>query len=434
MNISIFGLGYVGCVSLGCLAELGHKIIGVDINRAKIDLINSGKATVIEENLDKIISDHQRRGNVYATQDYISAVIKTDISIICVGTPPVETGHLDHDHIFRAAHQISEGLKAKGTYHVISIRSTVCPGTNAEICDIIEANTKKRRNVDFSVVSNPEFLREGNAVFDFFNPPYTVIGSDCIKSTNFMREIYKDIKAPLEDTSIEVAEMIKYINNSFHALKIAFANEIGNICKKLDIDSHLLMELFCKDRRLNISSKYLKPGLAYGGSCLPKDLKAFVTLAHDRYLTIPVLESIERSNKSQIKVALKKIISSEKKSIGILGLAFKEGTDDLRYSPAVEIVEILIGKGFNVFIYDDKVSLSKIIGSNREYINRHVPHIAHLISNDLKYVISHSELIVIMHNCDLFNNLHEKYKDKQILDFVRISTIRSGGNYEGICW
>ena len=419
---------------MGCLAQEGHYVIGVDLMDFKVNMINSGKPTIIEKDIDRLIYEQRKKGNISATKDFISAVKSTEISIICVGTPSTNEGHLNLNSVYKTAKQIAEGLREKNGFHVIVIRSTVLPGTNRRVGDIVEEISGKKRNIHFAVVSNPEFMREGTSVEDYYNPQNIILGSENNEAIKIMKNIYGDINAEIEETAIEVAELIKYVNNSFHALKVSFANEIGNICKKLNIDSHKVMDLFCKDTRLNISSYYLKPGFAYGGSCLPKDLKALKTIAHDLYLKSPVLKSIEISNENQINIAFDIIIKKGKKKIGILGLSFKEGTDDLRDSPAVELTEKLLGKGYKILIYDDTVNLSKLIGTNKEFIEEHIPHLSKLISNDFNYVVTNSDLLVISHNDDKFRNFEEKFPHKLIVDLVRISEKKSGGNYNGICW
>ncbi len=434
MNISIFGLGYVGCVSLACLAENGHNVIGVDVVTHKNELINSGKATIIEKDIDDLISRNWKAGKISATQDSRMAVLQTEISIICVGTPSNINGHLNLKTIYETAEQIGKALKEKSSFHIVVIRSTVLPGTNAKVGELLEKNSKGQRNKDFAVVSNPEFLREGSAVKDYYNPPVTVIGTDSGMAAKRVAEMYEGIDSPIEETSIEIAELIKYVNNTFHALKVSFANEVGNICKKMDIDSHKLMELFCMDHKLNLSSYYLKPGFAFGGSCLPKDVTAFKTMAHDFYLESPVLNAILDSNENQKKQALKLILDKRAKKIGILGLSFKKGTDDLRYSPIVELAEVLLGKGATVLIYDKNVNISKLSGTNKAYIDQHIPHLSNLISDDLENVVSDSEVIIIAHNEPEFKNINTRYPDKHFIDLVKIKDQKSGKNYEGICW
>ena len=434
MNISIFGLGYVGCVSLGCLAKNGHQVIGVDVNPVKIQLINQGKPTIIEKEIDELISENWEQGRIRATQDYAEAVRKTELSILCVGTPSTPEGHLDLSAIYESAKQIGEALKAKTQFHTVVIRSTVLPGTNRKVGEIIEEQSGKIRNRDFSVVSNPEFLREGTSVHDYFHPPVIAIGTDSQQAANVMRKMYRDIDAPIEETQIEVAELIKYVNNAFHALKISFANEVGNICKKLNIDSHNLMHLFCMDRQLNISPYYLKPGFAYGGSCLPKDLKALQTLAHDFYISSPVLSAIGPSNENQKKRAIDMVLEKGVQKVGILGLSFKSGTDDLRFSPIVDVAEHLLGKGLALRIYDRNVNLSKLTGTNKQFIDQRIPHLSDLISDDLEEVVGLSELIIIAHKEPEFHCINTRYPEKTFIDLVKIKEGSSEGNYEGICW
>lgn len=433
MKISIFGLGYVGCVSMGCLAQNGNSIIGVDKNQNKINLINQGKATIIEKDIDKIIQVQRELGRIEATNDPLYAIVNSNVSIIAVGTPSSKQGHLDLSYVYKVAEEIGISLKQKNEFHVISIRSTVLPGTNENVSSIIEQNSGRKKNLDFAVVSNPEFLREGSSVFDFYNPPLTVLGSDSQVALSILSELYSFTNRPIVNVEIKVAEIIKYVNKSFHALKICFANEIGNICKAMEIDSHEVMNLFVMDKQLNISPYYFKPGFAYGGSCLPKDLKGIVTIAHDKYLRSPVLESIELSNNNQKQIVIEKIISYKKKNIGILGLSFKEGTDDLRYSPTVEVAEILSGKGFNLFIYDHNVSLSKLTATNLDYIENHIPHLSNLMLNSIEEVIQKSEIVVISHRFKNIKEFIDRYPEKIFFDLARVIDVRTS-NYEGICW
>ena len=434
MKISIFGLGYVGCVSIACLAENGHHVMGVDVMPHKNDLINSGKATIIEKDIDALIENNWKAGRISSTLDFQEAVRETEVSIICVGTPSDVNGHLNLNAIYETAAQIGKALKNKNEFHIAVIRSTVLPGTNQKVGEIIAENSGKKRNKDFAVISNPEFLREGSAVKDYYNPPVTVIGTENEFAAERMIEMYKGINAPIEQTSIEIAELIKYVNNSFHALKVSFANEVGNICKKMNIDSHKLMNLFCMDKQLNLSSYYLKPGFAFGGSCLPKDLKAFNTMAHDFYLESPVLSSILDSNQNQKNQAMKMVLDQNTRKVGILGLSFKKGTDDLRYSPVVELAENLLGKGYSISIYDQNVNVSKLSGTNKVYIDKHIPHLSELITDDLEKVIGDSETIIISHDEPEFKDINTKYPDKHFIDLVKIKDNKKTANYEGICW
>lgn len=434
MNISIFGLGYVGCVSLGCLAKNGHTVVGVDTVEHKVQLINEGKPTIIEKGMDDLIRCQHEAGRISATKDYEEAVLSTDLSIICVGTPSTSNGHLNLNYIYKVAAEIGEALRKKNTFHVIAIRSTVLPGTNRRVGEIVEEASGIQRNEQFTVISNPEFLREGSALHDYYHPAVTVLGGDHRAALRAMSKVYADVEAPIELVDIEVAELIKYVNNAFHALKVSFANEVGNVCKKLGIDSHQVMDLFCKDKHLNISPTYLKPGFAYGGSCLPKDLKALKTIAHDHYLNAPVLNAIEESNTVQKQVAYEMVLETGKRKVAILGLSFKAGTDDLRHSPIVEVTERLLGKGFDIRIFDKNVNLSKISGTNKDYIDAHIPHLSDLISNDLEKVVAQSDVVVVNQRNKSFEQILAKYPDKKVVDLVKVELANANGNYQGICW
>ncbi|EAZ82537.1 UDP-glucose dehydrogenase family protein [Algoriphagus machipongonensis] len=435
MNISIFGLGYVGCVSLGCLAKNGHKVVGVDINDTKVGMINCGIATIVEKDIDLIIKEEFENNSISATTSANKAVLETELSIICVGTPSSPQGHLNLSYIYKTAEQIGEALKNKIDFHTVVIRSTVLPGTNKKIGEIIAQFSGKKRGEGFSVVSNPEFLREGTAVKDYYNPAITVIGGDHEVALSKVSSLYDELEAPIEITDIEVAEMIKYVNNSFHALKITFANEVGNIAKSMGIDSHKVMELFCKDTHLNISPAYFKPGFAYGGSCLPKDLKGLVTLGHDQYVATPVLSGVHESNEHQKRLAFELIARTGKKKICFIGLSFKEGTDDLRYSPSVDLAEKLIGKGYQLTIHDENVHLSKLIGENRSFIDEHMPHLSELIEEDPKKAIEDSEIVLINHrNFDATRYLDILKEKPCLIDLVRIPELEELPNYEGLCW
>lgn len=435
MRISIFGLGYVGCVSAGCLAGMGHEIIGVDVNQTKVDQLNSGKPTIIEKDIELLIKQGHERGLIKAMTDSEEAVHDTDVSIISVGTPSSKTGHLNLDYIYGVAELIGRGIKGKEAFHVVAIRSTVLPGTNEKVGSLIEEASGKIRGVDFAVVSNPEFLREGTAVHDYYNPPLTLIGCEHEKAKAVMNEIYQKIPGEKVFTDIRVAEIMKYVNNTYHALKIVFGNEVGNICKGLDIDSHKVMEIFCMDKQLNISPYYFKPGFAYGGSCLPKDSKALKTLASELYVDTPVIRSIHGSNELQKDNALNIIMDKGKRKIGILGLSFKAGTDDLRNSPIVDVVERLLGKGYEIAIYDKNVKLSELTGTNKAYIESKIPHLQRFISGSLEDVIQDSEVIVIANKEKEFDDLLNTYPGKTIVDLVRMwKKVDYDGDYEGLCW
>ena len=437
MKISVFGLGYVGSVSLACLAQTGHEMVGVDVSQPKVDCINQGKSPIVEKDLDTILGEQRAKKAISATTDAARAVLDTEVSFICVGTPSTSQGHLNLEGIFGVARDIAAGLAKKKSFHVVAIRSTVLPGTNEKVTDILEKASGKKAGRDFAVVSNPEFLREGIAVKDYFQPSYTLIGTSDKRALAVMTDVYKGIAAPLLSVEIRIAELIKYVNNAFHALKISFANEVGNICKKLSIDSHVLMDIFCRDTKLNIAPYYLKPGFAYGGSCLPKDLKALATIAHDFYLKSPVLESIESSNEMHKDYVLQKILDFGQQRIGFLGLSFKEGTDDLRSSPIIDILEKLLGKGYDVRIYDKNVQFAQLVGANREFILQRIPFISRFITEDAAAVASNSDLIVVVNKDEGFAAILEGLPAGTIIfDLVNLDFRGKADrqNYVGIAW
>lgn len=434
-TIAVFGLGYVGCVSAACLAELGNQVIGVDVNHHKVDLINQGKPTIIEKGIAELIEEQYRGGRLSATSDIKTAVSQADICLICVGTPSDKNGYPDLSFIWHVAGQISEAIKESEKFQTIIIRSTVPPGTCREIEQII-ARSGKRIDQDFAVVSNPEFLREGTSIEDYFHPPYTLIGTHNENAVNMLRHIYGPIHAPILETDREVAEMIKYVNNSFHALKVVFANEIAALCHSMGVDPHTLMSLFVKDHHLNISPAYLKPGFAYGGSCLPKDLKALNAMARSRNVELSVLSSVERSNQLTIDRALDMILAEGKVRVGVLGLAFKSGTDDLRESPVVKLLERLIGKGYEIKIYDQNVLASQLMGANKQYIEATVPHLAILLASDLQEVKEFADLIVVTQKNEEYHSfVTDILPSKAVIDLVRITdTIPDSKQYKGLLW
>lgn len=434
MKVSVFGLGYVGCVSMGCLAKMGNTVVGVDINKSKVDLINSGKSTIVEKGLDPLIENGVKQGLISATMDIENAVKDSEIAILCVGTPNLENGHLDMQYIEKVSEEIGAVLATKEDFLTVSIRSTVMPGTNKKIIGIIEQSSGKKHDVDFAVVSNPEFLREGNAIDDFFSPPYTVIASYSPKGVQKISELYSFLDSPIEDVEVEAAELIKLLNNSFHALKVAFGNEVGRICKGLNVDSHKLMDLFVKDTQLNISPTYLKPGFSYGGSCLPKDLIALNSIAHDQYLKLPIIEAVSSSNTIHTDFVYDKIIRSGKTKVGIYGLSFKAGTDDLRYSPSLEVVERLIGKGIKVAVYDKNVNTSRLVGKNKEFLFNQLPHINQILTSSLEDLLSENDLIVITQKVPEQDAVLFKKMNNAIIDLVRTAELEDLENYEGIGW
>ena len=435
MNISIFGLGYVGCVSLGCLAQNGHNVIGVDISKSKVAQINNGEATIVEKEIDGIIKTQHAAGRIKATQNFKEAIENSEVSIIAVGTPSSSKGHLNLEHIFKVAEDFGEVLKEKNSFHIIAIRSTVMPGTCEKFARIIEDASGKKANKDFAVADNPEFLREGTAVHDYYNPPLTLIGSNSEVASAKISELYKQLPGEIIITEVRVAEIMKYVNNTYHALKISFANEIGNICSALDIDSYKVMDIFCKDGQLNISPYYFKPGFAYGGSCLPKDLRGLQTLAHDLYIKAPIIESIDKTNEIQIQRAVSIISKYYGKKIAVLGVSFKAGTDDLRNSPAVELIEILSGKGFDLRLYDNNLQIARLTGKNKEYIESRIPHLSKLLADDLYSLINESDVLILSNNEHEIREALKNVSGKIIIDMIRIEDgIRQNNNYIGINW
>jgi len=437
LRISIFGLGYVGTVSAGCLASKGHEVIGVDPVRTKVELTNAGQSPVIEAEISEILARSVQAGRLRATDDVALAIRETELSFICVGTPSQANGNLDLTHIRGVCEQIGQVLKTKSERHTVVFRSTVLPGTTREVAiPLIEGLSGKKAGRDFGVCHNPEFLREGSAVNDFRFPPQTIIGQFDESSGNTLASIYADFDAPLVCTDLETSEMVKYVNNCWHGLKIGFANEIGNLCKSFGIDAHAVMKIFSQDTKLNISPAYLQPGFAFGGSCLPKDLRALSYQAKTRDLHLPILSAILPSNELQVNRGLQMIMEKGNKKIGILGFSFKAGTDDLRESPMVEIIERLLGKGYDLRIFDRNVNLAKLMGANRDFILHRIPHIARLMVDGIDSVLEHAETVVIGNKDPEFGTIPSKLRNGQTLvDFVRIGGQSSDDSrYDGICW
>ena len=437
-KISIFGLGYVGAVSIAALADNDNEIIGVDVNTTKVEMINAGQSPIIEADLPELMKKGVAGGRIRATTDAVEAVHNSDISIICVGTPSHPNGSLNLNYIKRVCQQIGEALQTKSDYHVVVARSTMLPGSTEEVViPILEQSSGKKAGCDFGVGFNPEFLREGSSIKDFYDPPFTVIGGDDERTVTAVRQIYSMLDAEVIVAPIKVAETVKYACNAFHALKVSFANEIGNICKQQNIDSHQVMNIFCKDTKLNISPYYMKPGFAFGGSCLPKDLRALLYHARHYDLAPPVLESIMKSNQQQIDIAYQMVRRTNCKRIGVLGFSFKAGTDDLRESPMVELVERMIGKGYQVAVYDKNVSLANLQGANRAYIEQEIPHIASLMCDSIEDVLAISDVIIIGYRTAEFQRaLHLAKPEQIIIDLERNVTDAEHiqARYDGICW
>jgi len=437
VRISIFGLGYVGAVSAGCLSAAGHDVVGVDRAESKIDLINQGKPPVVERKLDELIEAAVSAGRLQATQDAHKAVQSTDVSLICVGTPSKPNGDLDLAHVTNVCREIGRAIGMKSRRHTVVLRSTALPGTLRQtVIPMLEQASGKRAGDDFGVGNNPEFLREGTAVDDFFNPPKTIIGAIDEQTADVVAELYKDLPAPVIRTSVEVGEMVKYVDNVWHALKVTYANEVGSLCKAVGIDSHSVMDIFCQDTKLNLSRYYLKPGFAFGGSCLPKDVRAFTYRARTLDLDLPVINSILTSNERQLNRGYDLIAAIGKRRVAILGLAFKASTDDLRESPVVSLVEHLLGKGYDIRIFDKNVNLSKLIGANRDFLLNAIPHVSSLLVESLEEALRHGETIVVGTNEPDFARIGERLRpDQDLVDLVRVETQDGlAARYHGIGW
>jgi GDP-mannose 6-dehydrogenase len=436
MKLSIFGLGYVGCVSAACFAKEGHEVTGVDINATKVGIINSGESPIVESGLGELIKEVVAAKNLSATANTAEAIQATELSLVCVGTPSNANGSLDLTFVERVCQEIGAALKLKPAHHTVVIRSTMLPGTiESVVTPTLEKNSGKKAGTDFSVCINPEFLREGTSLKDFYAPPFTLIGADTEQSADIVRGLYATIDAPLYVTAVKTAEMVKYVCNCFHGLKVSFANEIGNICKGLNIDSHEVMEVFCQDTKLNLSPYYLKPGFAFGGSCLPKDLRAINYKAKQLDVEAPLLAAILESNRLQVARAVEMVTRTGKKRVGVLGFSFKAGTDDLRESPMVSLIETLIGKGFQLAIYDRHVSLARLFGANKEYIEREIPHISQLMRGSIDEVLESSDVIIIGNKAEEFREIESRLRaGQQVIDLVRLFDKTSDGSYQGICW
>lgn len=437
-TVSIFGLGYVGSVSAACLAGNGFSVVGVDLNPVKVDAINAGRSPFVEEGLDELLARGVAENRIRATADVRDAIQSSDVSLICVGTPSRANGSLDLSAVERVVESIGLALADKDGYHVVVMRSTMLPGSTEEhVIPALEKYSKKRAGIELGVCYNPEFLREGSSIRDFHRPPFTIIGGPDTAANKALAELYEGVDAPMLTTSFRVAELLKYASNAYHALKIVFANEIGALCKQQGIDSHELMDLFSRDTKLNISAAYLKPGFAFGGSCLPKDLRAVLHHARRLDLDLPVLEAILASNDRQIQTAYEMIQRTGKRRIGVLGLSFKAGTDDLRESPIVTLVERLIGRGYDVVVYDQSVTFANLHGANRAYIEHEIPHIVSIMTTSLEGLLDHAEVVVIGRTDEEFTDVVSRGRDgQQYIDLVRVGDRETpeGVAYQGIGW
>ena len=437
LKISIFGLGYVGSVSAACFARMGHSVIGVDVNLSKVEMIESGRSPIIEAGMSEMVAAAHSEGRLRATTDSAAAVRDSDISFVCVGTPGLPQGKLDLSHVEKVAREIGAALRQKDSLHTIVVRSTVLPGTT-EMVILPAIERASGKSGGFAVIYNPEFMREGSAVADFMHPPYTVLGAQNPAHLEVMRRLYEGMPGTVFETSISVAEMVKYSSNTFHAVKVTFANEIGTLCKNLGVDSQAVTEIFTSDHHLNISPAYLSPGFAFGGSCLPKDVRALNYRAKELDLNLPMLASLLPSNAEHVHRAFDAIANTKKKKIALLGLSFKAGTDDLRESPLVQLVKRLLGEGFEVKVWDRDVALGRLAGSNREYIEEVIPHIGSLLSSDFDAVLLGAEVVVVGNKSACKDELKALLRDDHIvIDLVNLNPAeRPEGkfSYQGIAW
>jgi GDP-mannose 6-dehydrogenase len=438
ISVSIFGLGYVGSVTAACLASKGHSVTGVDLSPSKVELLNAGRSPIVEPRMSELVEQAHKTSLLRATTDSAAAVMQTDISFLCVGTPSLRSGKLDLGHVQPVCRDIGQVLRHKNSFHLVVLRSTVLPGTAENIViPELEKSSGKRLGKDFGVCVNPEFMREGTAVADFLEPSITIIGAAEPSHCAGLRELYAWAPGRIFETSFRSAEMVKYVCNTWHALKVAFANEVGALAKALDVDAEEVTEIFTSDNKLNISASYLKPGFAFGGSCLPKDVRALGYRAKELDLKLPLFESIMPSNDEHLRRAIEIVLDTGKKNIAILGLSFKAATDDLRESPQVQLVKHLLGEGCNLKIWDENVSLGRLIGSNRDYIEHAIPHIGSLLENDLREVLRQAEVVVIGTRSATRDQLQALLRpDHVVVDLVNLEKSRrpAAGNYEGICW
>lgn len=437
-SVSVFGLGYVGTVTAACLAHKGHKVIGVDLNRAKVEALHAGRSPVVEPRVEDLIAEGHAKGRLSATADSEYAVLNSDISFLCVGTPSLRNGKLDLGHIEPVCRNIGQILKKKTGFHLVVLRSTVLPGTAETIViPALENSCGKKLGKDFGVCVNPEFMREGTAVADFLEPAMTVIGAQDPKHSAVLREIYSWVPGRIFETSFRSAEMVKYVCNAWHAVKVSFANEVGTLAKELGVDAESVIEIFTSDTKLNISPTYLKPGFAFGGSCLPKDVRALSYRAKELDLKLPLFDSIMPSNDEHLKRAIELVLDTGQKNVAILGLSFKAATDDLRESPQVQLVKHLLGEGFAIKIWDDNVSLGRLLGSNREYIEQAIPHIGSLLENDLAQILKNAQVVVIATRGICRDQLEAHLRpDHIVVDLVNLERARrpTAPHYDGICW
>src|SRR5579864_1939376 len=434
----MFGLGYVGSVSAACFAHLGHQVTGVDVSPAKVEALGAGRSPIVEARVSELMAEGHKSGRLRATTNPCVAVSESDVSFICVGTPSLRSGKLDLGYVERVAREIGAALKQKQSHHVIVLRSTVLPGTTESlVIPALEQASRRRAGVDFTVCYNPEFMREGSAVADFHQPPYTILGAQDPKHLAVLRELYKDVPGPVFETSIPVAEMVKYVSNAFHAVKVSFANEIGTLCQHMGVDTDAVTKIYTSDTKLNISPAYLSPGFAFGGSCLPKDLRALSYKAKELDLGLPLLESTLRSNAVHVDRAVDAVLQTKQRKVAFLGLSFKAGTDDLRESPQVQVIKRLLGEGCQVKIWDPNVSLGRLVGSNRQYIEEVIPHIGSLLVADFDEVVRSGAVVIVATKIDKDQLARCVRPDQVVIDLVNLNPANRpavSGSYQGICW
>ncbi|HTQ36894.1 MAG TPA: nucleotide sugar dehydrogenase [Steroidobacteraceae bacterium] len=437
MKISVIGLGYVGTVVAGCLARMGNDVVGADIEPRKVDLISQGRSPIVEPDIGEILAEQVATGRLAATTNVTAAVRQADIVLICVGTPALPGGGLELAYLERVSEQIGAALRDHPGAPIIAVRSTVLPATTRRhVVPILERVSGLHAGADFGVCVNPEFLREGSAVSDFYFPSKTVIGEINRASGDMLAKVYEGLPGEVVRTDLETAEMVKYTNNAWHALKIGFANEIGTLCKAFGVDAHRVMDIFCTDRKLNISTAYLRPGFAFGGYCLPKDLRALLSAGRHAEVTTPILAAVLPSNDLQIERAVQAVVATGRHKVGILGISFKAGTDDLRGSPVVELAERLLGKGFDLRVYDRNVNLARVSGANRAYIVERIPHLSRLMVESMEELLAHAEVVVVGNASEEFGELPHLVADGQVvIDLVRVGRQQAvAGVYEGLCW
>lgn len=436
MKVCVIGLGYVGAVTAACLARDGHVVLGVDLDLTKLELLSGGKSPIIEEGIEDITREAADSGRLQVTDRLDSGIADYDLVFVCVGTPSAANGSQDLTAVRRVSEQIGRALRDCAGFPVVVLRSTVYPGSTEDVVKpVLEEHARGKVGEDFGLCFQPEFLREGSSVMDFYNPPFTVIGTTCNRSEEQVRALFGNFPGEFVVTTYEAAEMLKLTCNVFHALKISFANEVGRLGRSLGVDSREVMELVCKDKSLNISTVYMRPGFAFGGSCLPKDLRAMLYLAKTNDVDLPVMQGVQQTNSVHIQHVADMVMSSGSRQIGMVGLSFKPGTDDLRESPLVALAETLIGKGYNLKIHDPAVNLARLIGSNKRFIEETIPHIESMLTEGVDEVINYADVLVVGQNHPDLAGLLEKQGDGKpgVIDLVSLEGA-AVENYQGVCW